>query len=130
MANLKTETLRMLNDNNKTWSDVRWIGHGDGSIKLHPDYFLEIADREYNSGYGGQEVNTALVVVGDDWWLERCEYDGSEWWEFNTIPILLPNAQFGKSVFINPEEYEDDWSIMSNLEYLEYIEHLNETKSR
>ena len=26
------------------------------------------------------------VAVGDNWWLERAEYDGSEWWEFKTIP--------------------------------------------
>ena len=29
---------------------------------------------------------TDLVLVGDGWWIERCEYDGSEWWEFKTIP--------------------------------------------
>jgi hypothetical protein len=23
-----------------------------------------------------------LIIVGDNWWLERKEYDGSEWFEF------------------------------------------------
>ena len=27
------------------------------------------------------------MLVGDGWWIERFEYDGSEWWEFKTIPI-------------------------------------------
>jgi hypothetical protein len=27
-----------------------------------------------------------IIVVGKDWWLERHEYDGSEWWEFKTMP--------------------------------------------
>ena len=27
-----------------------------------------------------------LLIVGDDWWLERHEYDGAEWWEFKTLP--------------------------------------------
>lgn len=36
--------------------------------------------------HGAQHVATDLVLVGDDWWIERCEYDGSEWWEFKTIP--------------------------------------------
>lgn len=26
------------------------------------------------------------MLVGDGWWIERAEYDGSEWWEFKTIP--------------------------------------------
>lgn len=28
-----------------------------------------------------------LIVVGKDFWLERHEYDGSEWWEFKSIPM-------------------------------------------
>ena len=24
---------------------------------------------------------------GSDWWLERGEYDGSEWWEFRREPV-------------------------------------------
>ena len=27
-----------------------------------------------------------LLIVGKDFWLERVEYDGSEWWEFKTMP--------------------------------------------
>lgn len=34
------------------------------------------------SGYGAQEVAKDLVLIGDDFWMERAEYDGSEWWEF------------------------------------------------
>jgi len=29
--------------------------------------------------------------VGDDWWLERHEYDGSEWWVFQKLPIKPQN---------------------------------------
>lgn len=25
---------------------------------------------------------TDLIVCGKNWWLERHEYDGAEWWEF------------------------------------------------
>ena len=28
------------------------------------------------------EVAEDLVVVGDNWWIERHEYDGNEWWEY------------------------------------------------
>lgn len=129
MSNLKDETLDTLKANHKTWADVRWIGHITGNVKIHPDYFLEIADKEYDSGYGGQEVNAQLVVVGDDWWIERHEYDGSEWFEFKTMPHLQPDSKFGKAVFISTENYNDDWSIMSNLEYLEWENNRRETKA-
>lgn len=28
----------------------------------------------------------SLKIVGDNWWLERHEYDGAEWFEFKTLP--------------------------------------------
>lgn len=40
----------------------------------------------YHSGYGAAHVPTDLVIVGKGWWLERGEYDGSEWWDFKEIP--------------------------------------------
>jgi hypothetical protein len=27
-------------------------------------------------------------VVGDSWWMTRHEYDGSEYWQFHTIPTV------------------------------------------
>lgn len=35
----------------------------------------------------GVEIDMGLIVVGKDFWLERHEYDGSEWWEFKSIPM-------------------------------------------
>lgn len=43
----------------------------------------------YDDGYGGQEIDSSLVIVGDDWWLERAEYDGAGWFEFKKQPIAL-----------------------------------------
>ncbi|WP_421354963.1 hypothetical protein [Streptococcus suis] len=40
----------------------------------------------YDSGYGSANVATDLVVVGKNWWLERGEYDGSEWWNYKESP--------------------------------------------
>lgn len=37
-------------------------------------------------GYGAQHVPKDLVLVGEDWWIERYEYDGAEWWDFKSIP--------------------------------------------
>ena len=48
--------------------------------------FLEHANFEYNDGFGSEEINTELILVGKDFWLERHEYDGSEWWEYKSMP--------------------------------------------
>lgn len=54
--------------------------------------FLKTLDFEYDNGYGWQELyGTVWVtdpVTGQTHWLERGEYDGSEWWELKTMPAI------------------------------------------
>jgi hypothetical protein len=40
---------------------------------------------EYAAGYGSQLFG-GVIVFKDGSWLERREYDGSEWWEFFKTP--------------------------------------------
>lgn len=91
MEKLLRETLSELNDHGKTWDDVIWIGEENrvdcDGYTISKSQFLELANKDYDDGYGGQEVNPNLLVVGEDFWLERHEYDGSEWWEYKTQPI-------------------------------------------
>lgn len=82
--NLLKETRNVLKKNKKTWEDVEWIGCREFSIAK--DSFTKLADVEYDSGYGSPEVATDLLIVGKDFYMDRREYDGSEWWEFNVIP--------------------------------------------
>jgi len=82
--NLKNETLEILKKNGKSFDDVEWIGSKTHQIRKED--FLVLADVEYDEGYGCMEVANDLLIVGKDWWLERHEYDGSEWWEFKIIP--------------------------------------------
>ena len=84
--NLLKETLDALKENGKTPADVRWVGRASISAKCTWEDFAKQANFEYDNGYGGAEIPADLVVVGDNWWLERAEYGGSEWWEFKTIP--------------------------------------------
>ena len=84
--NLKTETVEILKRHNKTIEDIKFICSCDDNIPI--EMFFIKADREYDSGFGGAEVDECLMIVGDNWWLERVEYDGSEWWEFKTIPQM------------------------------------------
>lgn len=49
--------------------------------------FVSVATyTDYSSDYGAQHVPKDLVLVGEDWWIERYEYDGAEWWDFKSIP--------------------------------------------
>ena len=49
--------------------------------------FLNLLDFKYNNGYGGQNLYGA-VWLEDGTWLDRGEYDGSEWWEHIVMPEI------------------------------------------
>lgn len=49
-------------------------------------FYSEI-DFEYDAGYGSQELE-GTVWFNDGTWLERGEYDGSEWWEHKKLPEI------------------------------------------
>lgn len=102
MSNLLKETILILNSNGKTPKDVKWVGNT--SVKTTWENFENIADKEYDSGFGGEQVNLDLMIVGDDWWLERHEYDGSEWWEYKTIPPE-PKAHIELKTVFNGDGY-------------------------
>lgn len=51
------------------------------------DVFLTKLDVEYNNGFGGQNLE-GVVWLADGTWLERGEYDGSEWWERKILPEI------------------------------------------
>ena len=91
--NLKEETLAKLLLHGKTPEDVKWVGSLDGGHTCTMEEFLLLANVEYDNSYGGNEVLLSLIIVGDDWWLERQEYDGSEWWAFCTLPVIKPRAE-------------------------------------
>ena len=46
-----------------------------------------VLDIEYDDGFGFQKV-FGTILFTDNTWLSREEYDGSEWWEFNSPPPI------------------------------------------
>lgn len=87
-TNLLRETLEKLNYSGQTPENVLWVGNYEGTRVVTWEEFAKIAaEVDYDSGYGANEIVRDLVIVGDTWWLDRGEYDGSEWWNFNTIPV-------------------------------------------
>lgn len=113
MNNLLQETIDKLKNNKLTPADVEWIGTKDGKYHTGWDNFALLADMFYDDGYGGVEVRLDLVVVGKGWWLERHEYDGSEWWEFKRIPTINAKSKTLKRLWViseynavyTPDEY-------------------------
>ena len=111
--NLLKETINVLTEHNLTSKDVVWVGNEE--VKTNWENFAKIADVEYDHGFGSQQVATDLLIVGKNWWLERHEYDGSEWWEFKTVP-KKPNNQLypirlnrGTWTKLKQMESEDDY---------------------
>lgn len=100
MINFLIETKEILKRNNKSSKDVLWVGNAESCISWQD--FVKIANFEYDDGLGIQEIAKDLLVVGDNWWLERHEYDGSEWWEYKE----LPKKPDGTDIFLT--EWSDD----------------------
>lgn len=87
LTNLLDETIQVLHNNDKTSNDVLFVQTPDGYFTW--DEFAAVAKTiNYYDGYGTVEINPSIVIVGQDWWLERREYDGSEWWDFLEKPEI------------------------------------------
>ena len=100
MANAKQELLNEIADIS---ADIKcaYIMHGreysesnqgkyflkDGHLEEELRAFLDSLDFEYDNGYGGQRL-FGNVWFADGTWLERGEYDGSEWWEHKVCPEI------------------------------------------
>ena len=92
MINLLDETIAILAANGKNLADVLWVGTRENKGTWND--FAVNADFAYDDGFGATEVNLKLIVVGFGWWLERSEYDGSEEWEFKTLPSTPPDGEY------------------------------------
>ena len=100
MKNLLAETEYELQHNSKSWEDVEFIGTSGGDLVIAIEDFKKVADKDYDNGYGGNVVNGDLVIVfKDGTFLQRGEYDGSEWWDFVAVPKLADNAGVLTSIF-------------------------------
>ena len=105
MKNLYEETAEFLLEHGKSMSDIVFVSGNGHEIPL--DNFTKVAKSyDYDSGFGGAEVPEDLLVVGNDWWIERHEYDGSEWWEYKTLPKrpktakkILGFHEYGKYIY-------------------------------
>lgn len=98
MVNLLEETIEFLEECGKSEDDITYVL---GKRKDDKDYWTELKfmtswelfksiakNTEYDNGFGGNYIAMGLKIVGKTFWLERNEYDGSEWWEYKEFPNL------------------------------------------
>ena len=92
MVNAKLELLEAIKGIEVFAATIYHSSRGTFLLKQHHSYnnwlrFLEQLDFDYDEGYGGQELEGTVWLL-DRTWLERREYDGSEWWEHKVLPPL------------------------------------------
>lgn len=108
MQNFYDEIVEKLENYNKSIKDIIWIG--TRNYKVNKEKFLEDSKNlKYDDGYGIEVINPRLIIAGNNWYLERWEYDGSEGFRFVS---LLEEPQEEKEYmrnFIIPEEYLRDY---------------------
>jgi hypothetical protein len=124
--NLLKETIEDLNAYGKTPADVLWVG--TTGIKTTWDAFAAVAQNaDYDCGYGAQKVAENLLIVGRDFWLERQEYDGSERWEFKSLPICKASEDSEiKAYTIAQAEESGNTDISCGWESLERLNGIKE----
>ena len=100
MTNLLEETTNVISSIGRKIEDISWVGSRDGEYTIDWIKFKEIANKEYDSGYGAPEVAQDLVIVFNDGsYLERYEYDGAESWQYQSTPKKKRNAKTFDKLF-------------------------------
>lgn len=87
MVNFLDETIEVLQDfygeNFRGKVDYVYIDVRSSTF----EEFEKWADFEYDNGYGHVAINLSMcIVMTDNSWLSRDEYDGSESWIYNKKP--------------------------------------------
>ena len=117
-TNLLGETLAALHGHSLTTKDVLWVGSANGEMAMIWEEFESIAEKmDYNSGYGSPKIAVDLVVVGSTWWLERGEYDGSEWWEYKSMPARASKPKRFDYVCVSntPHDVSCGWECLAKI---------------
>ena len=83
--NFKRETLKAIKESGHKLEDVMFVGSKDGKYRMNIEKFKQVSNFEYDSGFGAAAIATDLIIYfKDKSYIVRGEYDGSEWWEYNT----------------------------------------------
>lgn len=98
VINAKKELLNIITSRNLTilkieitYTHINW---DDNTTITKNITTLDDLNFDYDDGYGSQELFGVVYCKNSNnrpVWLTRGEYDGSEWWDINTIPEFYNN---------------------------------------
>lgn len=98
IINAKQELLDIITSRNLTilkieitYTHINW---DDNTTITKNITTLDDLNFDYDAGYGSQELFGVVYCKNSNnrpVWLTREEYDGSEWWDINTIPEFYNN---------------------------------------
>lgn len=95
MTNFKQETLERIGEHKVAEYKLEYVR--DWSLSENPTYMgsgeikwdaVTKSELTYDSGYGCQYWRGWITFKDTPDWLERQEYDGSEWWAWRSKPSL------------------------------------------
>lgn len=90
MINLLKETIDSIQQSLHLPEDIIFIGSENSGHSCTWDEFMVLANKEYDCGFGAQEVASDLIIVFKDGTkMSRHEYDGSESWYYS-YPFKMP----------------------------------------
>ena len=127
MINFIQETLNIMELNGKQKDDIKHIGSKDCYIEI--DDFFRVFDVDYDNSFGSPHMPTDMVIIFNDGsWLERHEYDGSEWWEFKQTPKICTERKFTRKdkvfeyhMWSKLVEFENGQKYKSEFKYFKAI---------
>lgn len=98
VINAKQELLDIITSRNLTILKIKitytHINLDDNTTITKDITTLDDLNFDYDAGYGSQELFGIVYCKNSNnrpVWLTREEYDGSEWWDINTIPEFYNN---------------------------------------
>lgn len=105
IINYAEETIKVLSSYNYTIDDIDWIGNETFIIPIH-EFFDIACHTNYNRGYGRPVTpGDIIIMMKDQTWFSRWEYDGSEGWEHHK-PYLKPTLT--AHVWTKSFNYQDE----------------------
>ncbi len=117
-VNLLKYTKLILAKHGKSLEDIKFLDDSGEKYTMvtSTKALAKRLNINYNDSYGMKEINVDLRLIGDDFWLERHSYNGSEWWEYKEVPSLEKIAKTCKEVPLDvfpltEEEKHPEWHI-------------------
>lgn len=106
MTNFLEETIESIKDSNHKETDVMFVGSFDGKYRMTWEKFKKEANFHYYSGFGAQEIARDLIVCFfDGSYLDRHEYDGSEWWTYHGLMTFKEDDEYKDFNILGGENY-------------------------